>query len=74
MLGGGREERTGFTSKETKVRAFTLFVPWPLGSCRVFFSVTRHWLGPRALSLEVLSVTGMFFGDLIMEHPQPWAV
>lgn len=38
------------------------------------FSVTRHWLGPRALSLGVLSVTGMFFGDLIMEHTQPRAV
>lgn len=37
---------------------------------RFSFSVTRHWLGPRALFLGVISVTGIFFGDLIMEHIQ----
>lgn len=56
------------------VKAFTLLVPWPLGSCRGFFSAKRHWLGPRALSLGVPSVTEMFFGDLLLEHTQPRAV
>lgn len=36
-----------------------------------FFSAKKHWLGPKALSLGVPSVTEMFFRDLVLEHTQP---
>lgn len=37
------------------MRAFTLMFPGQWDHAEVcFFSVTRHWLGPRALSLGML--------------------
>lgn len=76
-LWSGGEGRTGIISKQTKVDGWwkqLLCFSLTTGIMQRTFSVRRHWLGPRALSLGVASVTEMFFGDLVLEHTQPRAV